>query len=94
MCVRGYFQGLFQYVEIDGYAFNLGPVELEVRHTGTGTLVWSAPVTATSIAGLPGGAFYYQTPVLMPSGPDYYVVALDIASGRSSSQLPVPYPCV
>jgi hypothetical protein len=25
MCVRGYFQGLFQYIEIDGYAFNLGP---------------------------------------------------------------------
>jgi hypothetical protein len=94
MCVRGYFQGLFQYVEIDGDAFNLGPVELEVRHTGTGTLAWSGQVAATAIAGLPGGSFYYDTPVLMPSGPGYYVVALDIESGRSSSQFPVPTACV
>ena len=46
--------GLFQFIAIDGNAFNLGPVELQVRHTGTGALVWSGQATATSIAGLPG----------------------------------------
>jgi hypothetical protein len=94
MCVQPYSQGLFRYIGIDGYLFNFGPVELEVRQSGTGALVWSGPVTATSIAGLPGGSFYYDTPVLMPSGPDYYIVAVDIASGRLSGQVPVLTACV
>jgi hypothetical protein len=92
LCTQGYSQGLFQYIAIDGNAFNFGPVELQVRHTGTGTLIWSGQVTATSIAGLPGGSFYYDTPVLMVPAGEYYIAALDV-SGRYSSQFPVPSAC-
>jgi hypothetical protein len=74
-------------IEVAGDAFNVGPVLLEVRRND-GTVLWSEQVAATSIPGLPGGAFYAQTPIQKPSDPtDYDVIALDVASGRWSSQV-------
>jgi len=78
-----------RFVYIDGSLFNPGPVELEVRQTGTGTLAWSTQVAATSSGGLPGGAFAYVSPLVMPTGAGYYFVALDVASGRSSIEVPI-----
>jgi hypothetical protein len=78
-----------RFVYVDGTLFNAGPVELEVRETGTGTLAWSAQVTATSSGGLPGGAFAYVSPLVMPTGTGYYFVALDVASGRSSNEVSI-----
>jgi hypothetical protein len=76
-------------VEVAGDAFNFGPVLVEVRQSD-GTVVWSQQVTATAMSGLPGGAFYAQTSVQMPADPsDYSVTALDIASGRWSSPIPI-----
>jgi hypothetical protein len=75
-------------VEVAGDGFNFGPVLVEVRESN-GTVVWSQQVTATAIADLPGGAYDTQTSVQMPTDPsDYYVTALDITSGRWSSQVP------
>jgi hypothetical protein len=55
----------------------------------------SQQVTAGSYASLPGGAFYAQTLVLKPPATtQYYVTALDIASGRWSSQIPLSNFCV
>jgi hypothetical protein len=80
-------------VEVAGDAFNFGPVLVEVRSSG-GTVIWSEQVTASSIASLPGGAFYAQTSIQMPSNPSgYSVIALDIASGRWSSQIPIDSYC-
>jgi hypothetical protein len=81
-------------IELAGYGFNLGPVLLEVRRASDGTVIWSQQVSATAIAGLPGGAFYDQTPVQMPTNPtDYDVTALDISSGRWSNLIPANSYC-
>jgi hypothetical protein len=89
ICVIG------QNVEVSGDAFNFGSVLVEVRHSSDGTVLWSGQVTATPISGLPGGAFYAQTPVQMPANPaDYDVIALDIASGRWSNEIPINSFCV
>jgi hypothetical protein len=79
-------------IEVAGDAFNLGPVLVEVARSGT--VLWSQQVTASAIAGLPGGAFYAQTSVQTPTNmSDYYVTALDIDSGRWSSQIPLNSYC-
>ena len=84
LCVIG------QNIEIGGNSFNFGPVLLEVRRSSDGAVLWSGQVTAIAIAGLPGGAFYAQTPVQEPPNPaGYYVTALDVASGHWSSQIPI-----
>jgi hypothetical protein len=80
-------------IKVAGDAFNFGSVLVEV-HDGT-TVVWSEQVTASAIAGLPGGSFYVQTSVQMPTNTSgYYINALDIASGRWSSQIPIDSSCV
>jgi len=96
LCVTSWSQGSAgPYIQVDAYLFNFGSVLLEVRRTSDGAVLWSQQVTATSYAGLPGGAFYAQTPVLTPaSATDYYVTALDIASGRWSGQVPLTSSCV
>jgi hypothetical protein len=83
--------------QINGDLFNFGPVVLQVR-SNSGTVLWSATVTATTYTGFPGGALYAQTPIGDCSGvpgttDNDYVIAYDTVSGRWSGKLPIDSDC-
>jgi hypothetical protein len=83
--------------QINGDLFNFGPVVLQVR-SNSGTVLWSATVTATTYPGFPGGALYAQTPIGDCSGvpgttDNDYVIAYDTVSGRWSGKLPIDSDC-
>ena len=83
--------------QINGDAFNFGPVVLQIR-AADGSVLWSTTVPATSYTGFRGAALYARTPVgdcsSVPGTTDNdYVIALDTVSGRWSAKLPIDSDC-